>query len=348
MAFYQNKILTFTFNQDKSCIAIGTENGFMIYNTNPFKSSFKRDMKGGIGIIEMLNSSNILAFTGGGQNPKIDENKVVIWDDANYKPINELRFNSKVLNIKLKRTKIFVICKHKIYTFSFNEFANIDTIDTENPNGILGYALDTRINIIAYPTFKIGEIAIKNYDDDKQETININAHQSEISCLSMNTQGTLLATSSRKGTVIRIFEVRTRKLIQELRRGTETAEIFCLTFDKYSKHLACSSNRGTVHIFNVKYQDEKEVENTKSIFSGFLSSIGISNDYFNSEWSFSQFRINATCKTFVAFNEENPENVMTFSEDGTFNLGKYDLIKGGECKLEYNVNILNKNEDDDY
>jgi hypothetical protein len=35
-------ILYVTFNQDASCFAVGTERGFKIYNTFPFKDNFER------------------------------------------------------------------------------------------------------------------------------------------------------------------------------------------------------------------------------------------------------------------------------------------------------------------
>lgn len=42
----QNKdtILYVSFNQDSSCFAIGTETGFKIYNTYPFKLNFSRSI----------------------------------------------------------------------------------------------------------------------------------------------------------------------------------------------------------------------------------------------------------------------------------------------------------------
>ena len=39
------EILCISFNQDYSCMAAGTEKGFMIFNTNPFKKKFSRSVK---------------------------------------------------------------------------------------------------------------------------------------------------------------------------------------------------------------------------------------------------------------------------------------------------------------
>ena len=114
-----DQMLFATFNQDSSCFAIGTEKGFRIYNSYPFKDNFKRNLQGGIGIIEMLDRCNILALVGGGKNPKYAPNKVILWDDAKEKVISELRFTSYIKNIKLKRNKIFIVCQIKIYVFTF-------------------------------------------------------------------------------------------------------------------------------------------------------------------------------------------------------------------------------------
>lgn len=42
MEAIEDQMLCITFNQDASCIAVGTEKGFKIYNANPFKDSFDR------------------------------------------------------------------------------------------------------------------------------------------------------------------------------------------------------------------------------------------------------------------------------------------------------------------
>lgn len=61
-----------------------------------------------------------------------------------------------------------------------------------------------------------------------------------------------LATASDKGTLIRVFDTYSGELLQELRRGMDRAEIFSLAFNAASSFLACSSCKGTVHIFSLQ------------------------------------------------------------------------------------------------
>lgn len=100
-----DEVLFVTFNQDHTLIAIGTEKGFRIYNSVPFKELFHRDLDGGIEIIELLYRTNIIALVGGGKIPKYASNKVVLWDERKEKEISEFRVSYHVQSVKLKKDK---------------------------------------------------------------------------------------------------------------------------------------------------------------------------------------------------------------------------------------------------
>ncbi len=51
--------------------------------------------------------------------------------------------------------------------------------------------------------------------------------------------------------MIRVFDTYSGELLQELRRGMDRAEIFSIAFNANSTFLACSSCKGTVHIFSL-------------------------------------------------------------------------------------------------
>ena len=163
----KEKCLYATFNQDSSCFCIGTDKGFRVYNSYPLKCLIKRDIDGGVGIIEVLNRCNIFAFVGTGNNPKFSTQTIILWDEHQSKAIKDLVLLYDIKNIKLKRTMIFLICEKNIVVFTMN-LEKLDSIKTyQNKNGIFGISLDPKLNIIAYPASETGKIIIKNYDEKK-------------------------------------------------------------------------------------------------------------------------------------------------------------------------------------
>ena len=113
--------------------------------------------------------------------------------------------------------------------------------------------------------------------------------------------------------------------MQELRRGKQNADIYSICFDMKGTWLACSSDRSTIHIFNVtaksdqqtaiklsdeeaKIDDQGTETESKNKKSGLRFLKGISS-YFDGEWSFGKFKVP---------NDDNSENqICAFSQDGT-------------------------------
>ena len=343
------KILYISFNQDRSCLALGLEIGFAIYSVNPMKKLFLRgkytyiiiyiDFGCGIGRIEMLKTTNILALVGGGNNPKFSPNKIIIWDESKCQIIGELRFNTNVLNVKIKMDRIVGVCQKRIYIFNINTLAIVDMFDTyENNHGIISISDGDLISVIAFPYDEKGIVKLVNFNSLAQPPI-ISAHESNIACLSINYNGTLLATASDKGTLIRVFNISNGKLIIELRRGSKNAEIHNIVFDKHNKFVGCTGDSGTIHIFSIisamknldenYYSNELEEEskNKKSIFNKILNKIN--SAYLNSEWSFAKFRISEhNCNMSFLKNH----TICVFTLDGKYYLASFDPKKIGECE----------------
>lgn len=85
----------------------------------------------------------------------------------------------------------------------------------------------------------------------------IHAHDSPLAAVAFSASGTVLATASEKGTVIRVFSVTDSSKLYEFRRGVKRCvSISSLAFSLCGQFLGCSSNTETVHIF--KLDDPKE------------------------------------------------------------------------------------------
>jgi WD40 repeat protein len=99
-----------------------------------------------------------------------------------------------------------------------------------NPLGLCALSQNPKNEYLTFPSFKPGTIQLVNLRNvNQQRSIapsTINAHESEIVKLTMDNQATKIATGSIKGTLIRVFDTQTKKMIFELRRGQHFAQLF--------------------------------------------------------------------------------------------------------------------------
>jgi len=186
-----------------------------------------------------------------------------------------------------------------------------------------------------------GFVHIENYD--LKTTQIIHAHTNELSQLVLNRDGSRLATSSEKGTLIRIFDCVNGTRLKELRRGADKADIYSLAFNADSTALCLSSDKGTIHIFGLANPQQFTDRNNINRQSSFSFMKDILPSYFSSEWSAAQFHIpepHAIC----AFGS-SPNSIIVVCADGTCYKYTYDIGKG-ECKQEWYGRFLKSDEDE--
>jgi len=248
---------------------------------------------GGIGYIEMLFRCNLLAIVGGGPSPHYPPNKVMIWDDHIGRPIGELSFRQRVLGVKLRRDRICVALSDRIYVYNFGNLALLDTIATggeKNGLGLLCISTDARVDsmtlvensnnssmVLACPSLVIGQVRVELYGYRK--TVFIDAHESSLAAMVLSVDGVYLCTASEKGTIIRLFETgwKPRNLpmkkegnstfpssvpLREFRRGVEPARISSIAMSLDKGWIACTSDRGTTHIFRTRIDDSNKIYNS--------------------------------------------------------------------------------------
>eukprot|EP00457_Paulinella_chromatophora_P005115 gb/GEZN01005129.1/.p1 GENE.gb/GEZN01005129.1/~~gb/GEZN01005129.1/.p1 ORF type:complete len:387 (-),score=36.63 gb/GEZN01005129.1/:330-1490(-) len=379
----KNELLYVGFNQDYGCFACGTDTGFKIFNVDPFKETFQRDFnRGGIGYVEMLFRCNILALVGGGRSPRYPPNKVMIWDDHQNRCIGELSFRSTVRAVKLRRDRVVVVLEYKIYVYNFSDLKLVDHIETtSNSKGLCELCPYSSNTVLVCPGLQRGHVRVELYDSKK--TTLIPAHETSLACFALNFDGTLLATASEKGTLIRIFDTTTGRSLQELRRGADKAEIYSLAFNYTSKWLACSSDKGTVHVFSivlekggkaaalvggaghkqpVKEQIREEPDPAAGMSQDKGGKDGLAGQknpqsslsfmknflpkYFSSEWSFAQFKIPGDVRSIVAFGSEK-NSIIVVGADGTFYKALFDEAKPGEpCIQESYAKFIKSTEEE--
>ncbi|XP_064112935.1 WD repeat domain phosphoinositide-interacting protein 4-like [Macrobrachium nipponense] len=328
----REKVHSLRFNQDHGCFICCMDSGVRIYNVEPLaeKAHLRENVVGSIAHGEMLHRTNLLAMVGGGAVPKYADNTVLIYDDLKSTLLLEFTFAVPVLAVRLRKDRLVVVLRRQIHVFTFPHSPHrLFTCETrDNPLGLCEVSpfASADKHILCFPAHKLGAVQLVDVltteSTVSQAPLTVQAHKSELACLSINREGTFLATASHKGTLIRVWDTARRVLLAELRRGSDPATLYCINFSGDSEFLCCSSDKGTIHIFALK----NTKLNRRSTFSG----IGFLGGYMESQWALANFTVPPECACICAFGVNS--TVYAICVDGTFH--KYVFKADGICNRE--------------
>eukprot|EP00929_Paragymnodinium_shiwhaense_P057854 TRINITY_DN28976_c0_g1_i1.p1 TRINITY_DN28976_c0_g1~~TRINITY_DN28976_c0_g1_i1.p1 ORF type:complete len:429 (-),score=44.55 TRINITY_DN28976_c0_g1_i1:268-1554(-) len=360
-----NEVLSVNFNQDYTSFVCGTKTGFCVYSTDPFRLTHRRDFEDGVGlgVAAMLFRTNLLVFSGGEKNPRFQPHKAVLWDDRQARPVAELEFKSPVKSIRVRRDLVVVVLESKVYVYGFRTLRLFDSIETiSNPKGLCCLSIGTDRVVLVCPGMLKGRILCVYYPADfgesqtpvaRERTMTIGAHQTSLAAMAITYGGSLLATASETGTIVRVYDTNTGAKLQELRRGADKAEVHSLAFSPTGEWLVVASDRGTVHVFVVCRNPGSSCGGSMVLGSstgaagipaaipggGYPSAArnsksslqrlaGMLPAYFNSEWSFARFRV-PDYRCIAAFGAE-PTTIVVVCANGVYYKARFDLPQGGE------------------
>ncbi|KAH9940592.1 WD40-repeat-containing domain protein [Amylocystis lapponica] len=301
------------FDPDCHIFTASTQAGFAVYRTWPLQLLRKRELTGGtLAAVVPLHTSSLLFLLGGGRSPRYPPNKIILWDDALGQEVAELEFRERVRGLTCRRGWLAVALRRRVVLFELGEvvkrYGEWDTCD--NPRGLLAIATATHSTLLAIPGRQMGHVQLVHLPPcpppelssppppslptrpppppTKHPVSIIAAHTSALNTLSVPPSGHLLATTSMRGTLIRIWDSTTGKLVRELRRGTDKAEIYGVAFRPDEREVCVWSDKGTVHVFALA--GGSGASNRQSTFSPLTPFIPLPK-YFDSEWSYAQYRI---------------------------------------------------------
>ncbi|MBA0646102.1 hypothetical protein Goklo_014095 [Gossypium klotzschianum] len=104
---------------------------------------------------------------------------------------------------------------------------------------------------LGLPRITKGAVRIEHYASKRSKFIM--AHDSRIACFALSQDGQLLATTSTKGTLVRVYNSVDGSLLQEVMRGVDKTKIYSLAFFLNAQWLAVSNDKGTIHVFGLKF-----------------------------------------------------------------------------------------------
>ncbi|KAK7329886.1 hypothetical protein VNO77_24067 [Canavalia gladiata] len=265
-------ILCASFNQDHSCFAVGTRDGFRIFDTNTGRLCYERAV-GAFVIVEMLFSSSLLAIVGAGDQPSLSPRRLCLFNTITGAALRELNFLTSILAVRLNRERLIVILQDKAYVYELNSLTILDTIDTvPNTKGLCAFSPCLDACYLALPASTTKGSALLYNVMDRHLHCEIEAHRSPLVAMVLSSNGMYIATASEQGTIIRVHLVSDATESYSFRRGTYPSTIFSLSFGP-SKQLpdilAASSSSGSIHLFTLGFASHPRSKRS----SGFLGSI---------------------------------------------------------------------------
>mmetsp|Transcript_2440 Transcript_2440/g.7449 ORF Transcript_2440/g.7449 Transcript_2440/m.7449 type:complete len:515 (+) Transcript_2440:244-1788(+) len=302
-----DELLFMGFNQDASCVSIGTNRGYRIYNCQPFgRNIFSAE--GGISIVEMLFCTSLVALVGARDNAAFSPRHLKLWNTKTASVICELDFEGEIQAVKMNRKRLIVVLQSSLHIYDLDSMVNLQTLEISTlgsslpgsqqaatapgtswpsapgvastrqagsqdassngssllPSPLCELSPDENNSFLALPANSVcGDIFL--YDAlNLVEFRWIKAHKSPLTALKFSLDGTLLATASETGTVIRVFRVPTGERLFSFRRGTYSATLYSLAFDETNTMLAASTSNGTVHVFSLGSGESLAAASTSS------------------------------------------------------------------------------------
>ncbi|EMD60348.1 hypothetical protein COCSADRAFT_29589 [Bipolaris sorokiniana ND90Pr] len=260
-------VLSASFNADCSHFSVALETGFRVFSSTTCEERIAREVGGGIGCAEMLGNKSYIALVGGGKQPKYPQNKVrpedsdwiwvdktdiiykvQIWNDKTERFTTSVEFKTPIQRVRLSQTHMVVALLNSVCIYKM-KVPPVKTAEYETVNNPFGL-LELGSNIVAFPGRAAGQVKI--YDLNTGNVSIIPAHESPLRAIGISRSCDLIATASEQGTIIRLWSFPSCTKLAELRRGVDPAAVFSLAFSPDGSTLAVTSDKSTLHIYDLK------------------------------------------------------------------------------------------------
>ncbi|KAK9834076.1 hypothetical protein WJX81_008372 [Elliptochloris bilobata] len=270
-------ILYLNFNQDARCITIADAKGIKIYSIDTHKVCYAAEL-GAVSICEQLFCTSLLGWVGAGEQPVLTPRKLTLMNSTTQSVIQELSFPTSVLALQINRKRLVVVLERRVYVHALESLELLETLDTApNAKGVCALTVCAKPCLLALPSSAAsGKLRIHDLLAGGGGSVlsELAAHNLNVVALAWNHDGTLLASASAKGTVLRVHRMpAAAKQTYSFRRGTRPAAIHSLAFSPASVRpalLCAASGRGTVHLYRL---EEHERSPAVVAASGILATV---------------------------------------------------------------------------
>ncbi|KAF2862099.1 WD40 repeat-like protein [Piedraia hortae CBS 480.64] len=248
-----------SFSSTRSRFTAALSNGIHCFRSDNCLTTYwpRLPAEGGIGIAEAIDDRYI-ALVGGGREPAWKPSEVIFWDAVLGKETKRFDMHEPIRGIRISARWLVVLLLKRVLIFRYQKLAGeglmapniIRPIITTGSNY---YGLASLSgSILVLPQQACGQAQLISLEKNNLRILK--AHQASVRSLALSDDGSLLATASERGTMIRVFHTQTLQLAFEFRRGVDQARIYSLAISPKNRWLACTSDKGTLHIFRLSHE----------------------------------------------------------------------------------------------
>ncbi|VVD02172.1 unnamed protein product [Leptidea sinapis] len=246
-------ITSLGFNQDQGCFACCLTSGLRIYNVDPLveKAHYSREELGEVSLCEMVFRTNWLLVVRA-RRP----NSLMLLDDQQRRFRAEVVFKSPIRALRARKDKVAVVVTSSVQVLSLPSLARVALVRTPPAaRPLCALAADPAApHLLASPAHRRGSLqlldvtrSVKGAQSSSPAVLG--CHQTELVCISLSSNGAKLATASERGTIIRLWDTASKALLHELRRGSDYADVYCISFNWAGSLVSCVSDKGTLHVW---------------------------------------------------------------------------------------------------
>ena len=154
-----DELLTARFNQDHTCLAVGTRRGYQIFACEPFTSCHASTDGAGIAVLEMLFSSSLVALVSAGERPGDSPRRLRLWNTRSNASICDLNFSTAVLAVRMNKARLLAVLEAKLHIFELSTMKLLHTLEmAANPRGLAELCADPETCHCVVPAAQTGQV----------------------------------------------------------------------------------------------------------------------------------------------------------------------------------------------
>ena len=198
----------------------------------------------------MYANSQLLALVGAGEQPAFSPRCLTMWNTSQRSAICDIYFTDSILAVGMNRTRIVAATAEAVFIYDTSSMKKqLDFRTAYNPKGLMALSPEHSACFLLYLSAEeMGNFAVYDcYTLLKKR--DIEAHKTPLAGLSINSLGTMAASVSVKGTIIRVFSLPEGAKLYTFKRGLSSVSTYHISFSPHAPFLLLSSDSGSLHLF---------------------------------------------------------------------------------------------------